>query len=369
MENAALGNGEYDGKSKTTATATDPTPPANQSSPGIMRLLLWCLFTYLSKEFGIFLPAFQSKAGANTFIPASYKYDDENTHFDNSILTYGTDYALCVIMLYGAYQCLNATSCNSTVTHTTHGTHATQQLNNATLSKSLRIKSACLFFSYAISVFAGGYAHQTFTGGIDELNTIRFRIWWTVCVGTVTAAGGFMGACGSEIYKRLNLNGNPSRVRFRFLYVHDIMWVIYGGYMTWVCVEGGISYKRPACDIFAAGTTQFIPTVYCVLAVLSVKWNEAKLISEGQHHSSSDGVVDRIRQKVLYIFCVGFFLNAPLLPTYPLYIQYTSLSLGVVNTILHSNLTVAWSMQALSLCHFCEAFNYTGHGIGEKKNA
>lgn len=160
-----------------------------------------------------------------------------------------------------------------------------------------------------------------------------------------------MGACGSEICKRMqhrNRSEDECAVIFRLVHVHDVLWVIYGGYLTWVCVMGGISYKRPACDIFVAGTSQFIPTVYCIMAVCSVRWKES-----GQNAV----LVKAIRRLFRCMFYVGFALNAPLLPSYPCFIQYTSLSLGVVNAILHLNLTLAWGMQALSLRHFCQAFN------------
>lgn len=340
-------------------------PQVKDSSSSLIRILLWCLFTYLSKEFCLFLPVYQSEAGAKTFIPAFYEYDDENTHFDNSILTYGTDYILGFMMLYASYRCYTATSSSNL--------DVSQQLKDCapdpSLSKPLRIKSTCLFLSYAISVFAGGYAHQNFTGGIDDLNTTQFRILWTICVGSVAGAGGFMGACAAEIYKRLNRDGNPARVRFSFFYTPDIMWIIYGGYMTLICAQGSISYKRPACDIFVAGTSQFVPTVLAVVTAVSLKWDGGKSSSEGFLQSSSDGVLDRMRPNTLYILCFGFFFNAPLLYTYPLYVQYTSLSLGVVNTILHINLAIAWSMEALSLYRFCEAFNYAGYDTQQKKIA
>lgn len=325
--------------------------------PSIIQILLWSALTYVSKEFSVFLPVFQSKAGANTFLSTAFKYD-EDTYFDNSIWTYGTDYALCAIMSYAAYQCLNVSPVR---TYSSNGMEERNELFDTTKSQPLRIKSACLFLSYAISVLAGGYAHQSFTGGVDDLNTIHFRICWTICVGAVSAAGGLMGACGSEIYKRFHIHGNPGRSRFRFFYVHDFLWIVYGGYLTWVCVQGGLSYKRPACDIFVAGTSQFFPTVYCVLTVLSINWNDAKPHLEGDCNIQGDG--DRISRKYRYMFYLGFFLNAPLLPTYPLYVQYTSLSLGIVNTIMHTNLLVAWGLQALSLRHFCESFSYNGNSV------
>lgn len=195
-----------------------------------------------------------------------------------------------------------------------------------------------------------------------------------------------MGSCGSEIYKWMNQSQCRENVRFRIGsgYVHDLLWGIYAGFLTYVCIMGDISYQRPACDIFVAGTSQFIPTVYCILAVLSVKWKDAKPILEGQlqeHEQSQEqshdhdqlgnentnanviAGVKEIRRGYRYMFYIGFLLNVPLLPSYPCLVQYTSLSLGMVNAILHMNLTLAWGMQAWGMRHFCQALNLAGVGV------
>jgi len=200
-----------------------------------------------------------------------------------------------------------------------------------------------------------------------------------------------MGSCGSEIYKWMNQSQsqcNEHGVRFRMGlglgfdgHVHDLLWVIYSGFLTYVCIMGDISYQRPACDIFVAGTSQFVPTVYCMLAVLSVRWKDAKPILEGQlheheheheqsHEQSHDNVntnviaaVKEIRRGYRYMFYIGFVLNVPLLPSYPCFVQYTSLSLGMVNAILHTNLTLAWGMQAWGMRHFCQALNLASVGV------
>ena len=49
---------------------------------------------------------------------------------------------------------------------------------------------------------------------------------------------------------------------------------------------------------------------------------------------------------------IAFFLNAPLLPLYPVLVKQ-GLSLGVVNAILHLWLCVAWGLQFVSLNGFC----------------
>lgn len=329
--------------------------------PSPLVIVLWSVLTYTSKEFSLFLPQFQSHAGAKTFISAAYVYDEDETKFDNSFLTYGTDYGIGIIMMYAVYKCLTAASPNDVST---------------SFSKPLRIKSALLFFSYALSVFAGGYAHYTFHG-VEALNTLEFRIWWTICVGSVTFAGGIMGSCGSEIIKHFSMLQQDKRyIRFHVPYVHDILWMIYGGFLTYVCVMGEISYKRPACDIFVAGTSQFLPTVYIVLSVLSIRWEDASHLIEGKltvdtqepSPSKYDQAVRYVRKIVRNVCYIGFFLNAPLLPSYPCYVQYTSLSLGVVNAILHLNLTFAWSMQAWSLRKFCLALNLVSDKMDEKKH-
>jgi len=349
---------EGNGQSKTATNDMQ----SKASMPSIFQILSWSLLTFVSKEFSVFLPVFQSEAGAKTFIPAAYEYDDENTFFDNTILTWGTDLALGIIMVYAAYNCYTSVAPESALV----GLLTTQKNADIdlSLSRGLRIKSAGLFICYAVSVFTGAFAHYHFTGGVDDLNSRTFRISWILCVGTVTAAGGFMGACGSEIYKRYNLHGEPGRVRYRIAYVHDLLWFIYGGYLTWVCIQGGMSYKRPACDIFVAGTSQFLPTSYLVFTVLSVRWNDNKNILEGKCNVEGDG--QYIRRKFRYMLYVGFFLNAPLLPSYPAYVQYTSFSLGVVNAIMHMNLFFAWGLQALSLPHFCQAFNLSISGVKEE---
>lgn len=360
------------------------------SIPSLKTIVLWSILTYVSKEFSLFLPKHQSKAGANTFISAAYHYDDELSFFDNTFLTWGTDYGICVIMLYATFQCLTATTLFNTNNHTngninknTNSSTSTSTSTNiiqyldTSRSKPLRIKAALLFFSYALSVFAGGYAHYTFTEGTEQRNTTEFRIWWTICVGSVTAAGGFMGSCGSEIYKWMNQSQCRENVRFRIGsgYVHDLLWGIYAGFLTYVCIMGDISYQRPACDIFVAGTSQFIPTVYCILTVLSVRWNDANPILEGQlneHEQSQEQSHDNIntntsakevRRWYRYMFYIGFILNVPLLPSYPCFVQYTSLSLGMVNAILHMNLTLAWGMQAWGMRHFCQALNLVDVGV------
>lgn len=250
------------------------------------------------------------EAAAKTYIPAYWQYDENLSHFDNSAWTYGTDYVLTIVMSLLAYSCLAASTSKE--------------------SRGLRFRSAGLLMCYAISVTAGGWAHQHFTT-LESRNTLRFQLLWTVCVGTVTIAGGFMGSCAAEVSARFAV----------FPRVPEALWVGFGVGTTLVCVLGGLSYQRPACDIFVAGTTQSPPTFFLMAVVGATMTRQECPIS--------------FAYKLVCL--VGFIANAPLLPMYSLLIQYTDWSLAAVNTLLHCWLMVAWTKQALSLRHFIVAMD------------
>jgi hypothetical protein len=250
------------------------------------------------------------EAASKTYLPAFYHYDPALSHFDNSAWTFGTDYVLMVVMALLGYSCLTVSTSIET--------------------RSLRFRSAGLLMCYAISVAAGGWAHQHFTT-LESRNTLRFRILWTVCVGAVTAAGGFMGSCAAEVASKFHV----------FSRVPEALWFGFGLGTTLVCMFGGLSYQRPACDIFVAGTTQSPPTFFLMAVVGATMTREACPIS--------------FSYKLVCL--VGFIANAPLLPMYSLLVQYTDWSLAAVNTLLHCWLMVAWTKQALSLRHFVVAMD------------
>jgi hypothetical protein len=110
---------------------------------------------------------------------------------------------------------------------------------------------------------------------------------------------------------------------------------------------GGFSFQRPACDIFVVGITQFPSTFYMMLVLLygfdSHTQNVATLKSD------HPVVVITLSNRMKYIACCGFILNAPLLPLYPILVQYTNWSLGCINTLLHTWLLMAWTCQGMSL--------------------
>ena len=125
-------------------------------------------------------------------------------------------------------------------------------------------------------------------------------------------------------------------------------WPAYGAYMAAACGLGRMSYKRPACDIFIAGITQFPTTAYCVVALASgssrrwpTKHSTAASSScdnptAASSSSSSSSPIDLVRLPYRIMYYAGFVGNSPLLPMYPLLVQYSGMSLGAINTLLHA---------------------------------
>ena len=114
---------------------------------------------------------------------------------------------------------------------------------------------------YAISVTAGGISHQFFNS-LDKMNTLTFRLMWSVVVGTVTAAGGFIGSIGSAFAKMAR--GSEDK-RFKVVVVPSWWWAVWSVFLTSLVFGGVLSMERPAADIFLAGVTQTAPTCYMVV--------------------------------------------------------------------------------------------------------
>jgi hypothetical protein len=165
-----------------------------------------------------------------------------------------------------------------------------------------------------------------------------------------------MGMSGSTMIKlyqqqqqgKLDQTATTTRMLLQFPVVSDLFWLTYGLTVTAICLLGGMSFQRPACDIFIAGITQSPPTFYCMLFFFLVD-------NEQKKHQKKDDTNDMQRPQVQgwakVVGLIGFILNAPLLPMYPLLVQYTDWSLASVNTLLHSWLCVAWCMQGVSMRH------------------
>lgn len=266
--------------------------------------------------FALWFPFFLAPyAATKTYDWAFYSYDPQISHFDNSAWTYGTDYVLAVVMASMAYSIL--------------------RYSRPGVSDRLANRSAALKLSYCISVLAGGYCHQNYTT-LESRNSLSFRILWTICVGTVTGASCSMGMSGSEVIRQFQQHPKCCPLLRKVPIIRESFWLTLGLAITAVCAWGGMSFQRPACDIFIAGITQSPSSFYLMIFFFLVK------------HS-------RVQPSAKVIGFVGFILNAPLLPMYPLLIQYTDLSLASVNTLLHCWLCVAWSMQGYSLRHMVQA--------------
>jgi hypothetical protein len=266
--------------------------------------------------FGLWFPfALAPEAAIKTYDWAFYNYDASLSHFDNTAWTYGTDYTLTAVMAIGAASIM--------------------WYSQAGVSDRLCRHSAGLLMGYCISVLAGGYCHQNYTT-LESRNSLSFRLLWTICVGTVTAASGFMGCSGTEVIRQFQKQPNCNPLLLRIPLIPESFWWALGTFVTAVCAYGGMSFQRPACDIFIAGITQAPSTFYLMTFFMTVEHPKAKLSAR-------------------ILGTIGFILNAPLLPMYPLLIQYTDWSLASVNTLLHTWLCVAWSLQGYSLRHMIQA--------------
>lgn len=273
---------------------------------------------FLLTGFSLWFPfVLAPELATKTYIPAYWNYDPKVSLFDNTAWTYGTDYGLAVVMtLLG----LNVLS-----------------LSRAGISDVLSRRSAAMLFGYAISTAAGGYGHQFFLT-LESRNTLVFQLLWTVCVGTVCTASTFMGISASETVRRFQKHPDCPPLARKFPVVPEPVWWAFGIVVAGVCACGGMSFHRPACDIFIAGTTQVPSTFYLMAFLFFFKHPHVKTMYR--------------------IFgLVGFILNAPLLPGYPILVHLTNLCLGHVNAVLHSVLFLAWTMQGLCLRHLVQALN------------
>lgn len=285
------------------------------SSNLLASIVSGCIAGALVTGFAVWFPfALAPVAASKTYFWAFYQYEDGLSYFDNTAWTYGTDYGLAVVMALLSASILRYSRPN--------------------VSDSLCNRSAGLLLGYCISVIAGGYCHQFYTT-LEDRNSWSFRMLWTICVGTVSAASGCMGSSGTEVIRKFQQQPNCNPTLLRIPVIPESFWWAFGTLVTAVCAWGGMSFQRPACDIFIAGITQFPSTFYLMVFFFTVEHPKAELSA-----------------RILGV--IGFILNAPLLPMYPLLIQYTDWSLASVNTLLHCWLCVAWSLQGYSLRHMIQ---------------
>ena len=355
--------------------STTPTVVTSSSLcdflPILPTILASVIVTMGMIQFAVQLPFVLVPAAAiPTYVWAHYQYRMSESQFDNTIWTYGTDYCLAYCMMYLIR-----------IIPYHHQQQQQQQNNNKSPNEKHHVTTTTtasfdttayytrgLLGSYMISVLAGGVAHQTFTT-VQDQNTIAFRCVWTICVGAVAMASAFMGAAATSLYQYdrsilSTTSPHQKTVWSVSQYVPLIpvsFWYLYALGITTFVMIGGFSFQRPACDIFVVGITQFPSTFYMMLVLYTFggrncsSSSSSKSVSTDAVSTSGDNelvvpsVVLSNRMKTLA--CCGFILNAPLLPLYPILVQYTNWSLGGINTLLHTWLLVAWTCQGMSLRH------------------
>ena len=160
----------------------------------LLVVLLATFVLHFSLWFPFVLPYQIGSAAYHTYEPAWYQYDVMHTKFDNTVWTYGTDYILTLVMCYLAWRCWNVG--NAGAAGRNHGT----SVSSSSSSFQLRLYSSSLLLCYGLSTLAGGLAHQYFTS-LQLLNTMNFQWLWTVCVGNVAFASGYMGLIGREVQR------------------------------------------------------------------------------------------------------------------------------------------------------------------------
>jgi len=247
--------------------------------------------------------------GDKLYVPTNYHYDNA-TVFDDTILTWGTDYLLALVMGSIALRI-------SSVKETGKGSF----LKNA---------ATLLLGSFSLSTLAGAICHQFL---YLELNTWYFRLLWRICVGSVGAAGGLLGMCASEIAK-LPMDEKERTARFLIPVVPRHCWMMWSVFFFVVVWFGFYSMKNPACDIFLTGVTQSVPTFYLVAVLFSRKsWEN--VVSNG----------------VVLMLLLGCLSNVILLPGYDV-LNYLQVPDNVCNLFLHTFLFVSWSSQGLAFHQF-----------------
>ena len=333
----------------TSASASASASASTLTSFPLLSLLFWLLTTLVLL---LYLP---TAIAPDLYISCSYSYD-HTTRFDNTILTWGTDYLLVFWMglfiarLQG-YRSPHRTELNTLITET--------QL---------------LLFCYLLSVLFGGMCHQRFTSVPSDLNNWMFRILWTCCVGSVSLAGGFIGRVSLALHNTLP----PQAIKitqqdYPFLpkQLPKKSWTLYGFVMVLTSALGGLSMCRPACDIFLAGCSHTVPFFFLIIEggrTLMVQ-NTVALDSfdddgtngniQGNGGNKRGAKRHRHRHRhrhgksppkwVRYLLIYGSLGNAPLLWVYPVMARIPGLTLGFINAVLHTNLALAWGAQAYAI--------------------
>jgi len=260
---------------------------------GLTLALIWLL----THNFG--------EDGRLTYVRAQWLYNAD-ARFDNTWGTYVTDYLLAALF-------------------------AGHMLRLCAIAKpsSLRVQIYVLLLFYSASTGLGGIIHHWHDGSHFPLNSLAFRASWTLVVGFTAAAGGVFGLIANSIWRLNSTDSSPM--------LPDLFWIAWSVLLSVLVLLGAFSCMRPACDIFIAGTTMSLPTMYLHMAVLSCP--------------------STVATWRWWLLQAGLLGNIPCIFVYPWFVQRSGLQLGAINALLHLVLALSWSFQAIGLTHVCHAIS------------
>jgi len=231
---------------------------------------------------------------------------------------------------------------------------------------------ACMLFFNGLATLTGAFCHQNFTSTdliTDGRNLLVFRIVWTVCVASVGLAGAAMGVIAYEIHKGMIGNRNPELIsncnqqatigRFSPKFISSEMWLLYGLIMALTVIRGDYSCFRPAADIFLAGITVALPTVYllgiagwCFVVGLRSRSIGTSLpcgqgaqerddASSGSAQEQFSGNLPTLSTLDLCLLIMYYLFPAPTVTLYPVLLT-AEMPLGAINFSLHCMLAFVW---------------------------
>eukprot|EP00397_Hematodinium_sp_SG-2012_P022441 GEMP01023250.1.p1 GENE.GEMP01023250.1~~GEMP01023250.1.p1 ORF type:complete len:236 (+),score=25.72 GEMP01023250.1:341-1048(+) len=164
-----------------------------------------------------------------------------DTPFDDTALTYASDFVLAAVMAVIAYRIAVCPD------------------------SGLRLPSFVLVTGYATTTLVGGILHVSKQYGLD-LNGWTFWAGWIITVGLVASTTGTIGVIGNALHRI------PHKQIIPIPKVFDAIWITYGALLTLAVGAGYFRCLRPAADIFLVGICQTLSTVYLLLQLSLNRW-------------------------------------------------------------------------------------------------